>query len=115
MNQGGDGASAFRRPSRRRIGALRGRARFHRPGTQDDLTAAVLQRAITKERTMAKTKTRQEREQELQALMSTPEGRAELEALATRYQEGGSSSRPQRTSVITYILVHERQKGLIVD
>jgi hypothetical protein len=64
---------------------------------------------------MAQTKTRHEREQELQALMSTPEGRAGLQALASRYQADGGSARPERTSVITYVLVHERLKGLIID
>jgi hypothetical protein len=64
---------------------------------------------------MAETKTRHDRERELQALMSTPEGRAELQALASRYQADGGSARPERTSVITYILVHERRKGLIID
>jgi hypothetical protein len=62
---------------------------------------------------MTQTKTRHEREKELQALMSTPTGRTELEVLASRYQADGGSARPERTSVITYILVHERQKGLI--
>ena len=62
---------------------------------------------------MIQTKTRQEREKELQALIRTPEGRQELEALACRYQSEGGQGRPSRTSVITYILVHERGKGLI--
>jgi hypothetical protein len=62
---------------------------------------------------MPQTKTRQERERELQSLISTAEGRAELENLAARYQCDGGRSRPGRTSVITYILVHEREKGLI--
>jgi hypothetical protein len=45
-------------------------------------------------------------------MISTPEGRAELERLASLYQVGGRP-RPPPTSVITYILVHEREKGLI--
>jgi hypothetical protein len=61
---------------------------------------------------MAQKKTLPEREKELQAMISTPEGRVELERLASLYQEGGRP-RPPRTSVITYILVHEREKGLI--
>ena len=61
---------------------------------------------------MAQKKTLPEREKELQAMISTPEGRAELERLASLYQEGGRP-RPPRTSVITYILVHEREKGLL--
>jgi hypothetical protein len=47
--------------------------------------------------------------------MRTPEGRAELEGLAARYQSDGGRPRPERTSIITYILVHEREKGLVVD
>src|SRR6516165_10589374 len=54
------------------------------------------------------------REMELQRLMATPEGRRELEDLAARYQDAGGRMRPEKTSVITYILVHERQKGLII-
>jgi hypothetical protein len=61
---------------------------------------------------MAQTKNLHEREKELQTLISTREGRAELERLASLYQEGGRP-RPPRTSIITYILVHEREKGLI--
>jgi hypothetical protein len=63
---------------------------------------------------MSEAKTLHAREKELQALMATPEGRAELEALAGRYGAAGGSARPPRTSIITYILVHERQNGLIV-
>jgi hypothetical protein len=58
-------------------------------------------------------KTLRERERELQALLATPAGRAELEALANRYREAGGGMRPDRTSVVTYIIVHERAKGLI--
>jgi len=62
---------------------------------------------------MLQTKTRQVRERELQALLSTPQGRVELERLASQYQDDGGRARPVRTSIITYILVHERQRGLI--
>jgi hypothetical protein len=62
---------------------------------------------------MPPTKTLAEREKELQALLRTPEGKAELEALAGRYSASGGRSRPPRTSVVTYILVHERERGLI--
>jgi hypothetical protein len=62
---------------------------------------------------MTTTKTLQEREKELQALLATPEGRAELRSLEARYQEAGGRTRPGKSSVITYILVHERQCGLI--
>jgi hypothetical protein len=64
---------------------------------------------------MTQTKTRQEREKELQALIRTSEGREELESLACRYQSDGGPTRPERTSVITYILVHERGMGLIAQ
>ena len=62
---------------------------------------------------MSKTKTLAEREAELQALMASPEGRARLEALAEAYRSDGGRARPPRTSVITYILVHERPEGLV--
>jgi hypothetical protein len=64
---------------------------------------------------MRQTKTREEREKELQALLSTPEGRAELARLASDYQSEGGRARPGRTSVITYILVHERAQGRIAN
>jgi hypothetical protein len=64
---------------------------------------------------MRQTKTREEREKELQTLISTPEGRAELEQLACDYQSAGGRARPRRTSIITYILVHERAQGWIAD
>ncbi len=64
---------------------------------------------------MSAAKTLRDREKEMQALLATPAGRAELEALAGRYGDDGGRARPVRTSVITYILVHERQMGLIVD
>jgi hypothetical protein len=53
------------------------------------------------------------REKELQSLMATAAGREELLALAARYGEEGGCLRPERSSIITYILVHERQRGLI--
>jgi hypothetical protein len=62
---------------------------------------------------MKQPKTLQQREKELQSLLSTPEGRTQLETLASRYSAGGRV-RPAKTSVVTYILVHERQQGLIV-
>lgn len=63
---------------------------------------------------MPQTKTLSEREKELQALIRTAEGRAELEGLATGYESAGGRPRPPGTSVITYVLVHERAEGLIV-
>ena len=63
---------------------------------------------------MAPTKTLQPREKELQSLMATPAGRKELQELARRYQAAGGRMRPANTSLITYILVHERGQRLIV-
>jgi hypothetical protein len=62
---------------------------------------------------MTPPKTLHEREKELQALIATPEGRRAVEALAARYVAEGGSMRPARTSAVTYILVHERDRGLI--
>jgi hypothetical protein len=63
--------------------------------------------------TMAQPKTLQQRQAELQALLATPGGREELEQLATRYAASGGPERPARASVITYILVYERERGVI--
>jgi hypothetical protein len=57
--------------------------------------------------------TLQEREKELRSLLATPGGREELQELASRYHAASGKLRPTGTSVITYILVHERQQGLI--
>jgi hypothetical protein len=62
---------------------------------------------------MGQVKTLAERERELQAMMTTPEGREELERLADRYGEETGRHRAAHASVITYIIVHERRKGLI--
>jgi hypothetical protein len=56
---------------------------------------------------MAPKTTLPQREKELQFLLATQEGLKELHELASRYQRAGSGLRPARTSVITYILVHE--------
>ena len=58
-------------------------------------------------------KTLPQREQELQALLATPAGREELHALEARYQAASGRLRPGKTSIITYILVHEREQGLL--
>jgi hypothetical protein len=58
-------------------------------------------------------KTLAEREKELQALLATPAGRQTLRDLDTRYQASSGRPRPTKSSVITYILVHERAQGLI--
>jgi hypothetical protein len=62
---------------------------------------------------MAVKKTLTQRQDELQTLLATPAGREELEELAARYAEASSRVRAGRTSVLTYILVHERERGLI--
>jgi hypothetical protein len=62
---------------------------------------------------MTPMKTLPEREKELQSLLATPAGRAELQALESRYLAAGGPFRPATASLITYILVYERQHGLI--
>jgi hypothetical protein len=64
---------------------------------------------------MSSKKTLAQREKELQALMFTPAGRDELQALGARYYAAGANARPARASLITYILVYEREHGLICD
>ena len=59
-------------------------------------------------------KTLQQREKELQALLATPTGMAELQELETRYTAKDSNVRSPRGSLITYIIVYEREHGLIV-
>jgi hypothetical protein len=58
-------------------------------------------------------KSLQQRETELQALLATPSGKNELQELAARYAAAGVRLRPGRLSVVTYILVYEREHGLI--
>jgi hypothetical protein len=58
-------------------------------------------------------KTLAQRQKELQSLLAHPAGRKELQELECRYQAAGGRVRPQRSSVITYILVYERERGLI--
>ena len=62
---------------------------------------------------MTPKKSRPQREKELQALLATPAGRDELQELASRYSAASGKVRPGKASVITYILVHERERGLI--
>ena len=64
---------------------------------------------------MAPNKTLEHREKELQSLLATPAGRQKLQELESRYQAASGQPRPTRTSVITYILVHEREMGLLVS
>jgi hypothetical protein len=63
--------------------------------------------------TQKKTKTLQQRQKELQALLATPEGRDQLQRLEARYAAAGGKTRPEKASLITYLLVHERGRGLI--
>src|SRR5262249_56224117 len=79
-------------------------------GTQEEVAAA---RAVPQRMTMAQKKTLRQRQEELQALLATPAGRAELQELESRYEAAGGKLRPAGTSVITYLLVHEREQGLI--
>jgi hypothetical protein len=58
-------------------------------------------------------KTLQQRERELQALLATPAGKHELQDLAVRYSNASNRLQTERRSLITYILVHEREQGLI--
>ena len=62
---------------------------------------------------MTPQKTLPQREKELQALLATQAGREELQELAARYAAAGGRVRPERTSVITCILVYERGRGVI--
>jgi hypothetical protein len=60
-------------------------------------------------------KTLQEREKELQSLLATSEGRKELTDLEARCVAACGRLRPACTSVITYLLVYDRERGLIVS
>jgi hypothetical protein len=62
---------------------------------------------------MPQTKTLQQRELELRSLLGNSAGRKELQELESSYQTESGKPKPARTSVITYILVHERERGLI--
>jgi hypothetical protein len=62
---------------------------------------------------MSKQRTLEVRQAELQKMMTSPGGRKVLEALASLYQATSGKTRPPTTSVITFIIVHERSKGLI--
>ncbi len=58
-------------------------------------------------------KTVQQREKELQSLLATPAGRTELHELESRYQGASHRLRPPKASIVTYILIKERELGLI--
>ena len=50
-----------------------------------------------------------------ETLLATPAGREELQELASRYYAASGKLKPAGASAITYILVHERERGLIRD
>jgi hypothetical protein len=62
---------------------------------------------------MSPKKTIHQREKELQFLLADSAGRKELEILESRYIAAGGKMRPQHASIITYILVYERERGWI--
>jgi hypothetical protein len=62
---------------------------------------------------MTPKKTLPQRQKELQRLLATPAGREELQEMELRYRAVSGRVRPERTSVITYLLVHERVQGLV--
>ena len=62
---------------------------------------------------MLQKKTLQEREKDLQALLATEAGRKEIQDLASQYAAESGKLRPSGKSAITYILVHEREQGVI--
>lgn len=62
---------------------------------------------------MTPAKTVQQREKELQSLLVDPAGRQKLQELEAKIYAESGKCKPAKASVITYILVHERQRGLI--
>ncbi len=62
---------------------------------------------------MTRRKSLPQREKELQSKLTTPAGRDELQELASRYGAAGGRVRPEGASLVTYILVYERGRGLI--
>ena len=62
---------------------------------------------------MAAKKTLQDREKELRSLLATQTGREEIQELASRYCRVSGKPMPAGTSAITYIVVYEREYGLI--
>lgn len=60
-------------------------------------------------------KTLHQREKELQSLLADPAGRKTLQDLASKYHAASGRPRAAKASIITYILVHERQCGMITN
>ena len=55
----------------------------------------------------------QHREKELQSLLATPAGREQLQKLASTYAAANGRLRPAGKSAITFILVYEREQGML--
>lgn len=70
-------------------------------------------RALGKTMTNMNPKRLKEREQELESLLAIPGGREKIRELAARYYAASGKLRPPNGSAITFILVHEREIGLI--
>jgi len=64
---------------------------------------------------MSVKKTLPERQKELQGLLATAEGKAQLQSLADRYAHDTGRVKTFGSSIITFILIHEREKGLIAE
>jgi hypothetical protein len=62
---------------------------------------------------MTPKKTLSDREKELQAMIATQGGRAQLEKLEAKYAAAGGRLRARSGSLITYLLIYEREHGLI--
>lgn len=62
---------------------------------------------------MLQLKTLREREKELRVLLATPAGRQELAELESRYITSAGRLKPAGKSAVTFILVYERERGLI--
>jgi len=58
-------------------------------------------------------KTLRQREEEFRSLLATPAGMNELQELESRYAASGGPVRPLKASLITYLLVYERERGMI--
>ena len=69
--------------------------------------------SFSKGKLMSSTKTLRQREMELRSMLTTEGGRKEIQELESRYLAASGKMRPSRASVITYILVHEREQGFI--
>jgi hypothetical protein len=63
---------------------------------------------------MALKTTLRAREEELRSMLATPAGREKLHLLAAGYFAASGNLMPASASPITYILVHERERGLII-